>query len=67
MMKKSKRGGRREGAGRPVDPNNNRHVRLTVMISQEASDFLDTIGNKSEFIDKLIRSYKTYSTPINKI
>ena len=66
MEEKNKRGGRRIGAGRPKNPNNDRHIKLTVMLSQEAIDYLSTHGNKSEFIDKLIRSYKTYSTPIGK-
>lgn len=52
MEQKSNRGGRRENAGRPAS---NRKVRLLVRISQEASDKLQGVPNKSEFIDTIIK------------
>lgn len=51
-MEEKKRGGRREGSGRPET---DRKVALSVRISQEAADKLATVANKSEFIDELIK------------
>ena len=50
--KKSKRGGARPNSGRP---RNDRNYTLNVKISKEANDRLLSVGNKSEFIDKLIK------------
>jgi hypothetical protein len=47
-----KRGGVRPGSGRPA---NDRNVQLLVRITQEASDKLKQVSNKSEFIDNLIK------------
>ena len=52
METKNNRGGHRENAGRPSV---NRDVALTVRISQEASEKLQTVDNKSAFIDTIIR------------
>lgn len=50
--KKVNRGGARVGAGRKKG---NRRIAITVKISEEAKDILNTIENKSEFIDALVR------------
>lgn len=53
LIEKQSRGGRRKGAGRK---NEGRHIPLSVRISQEAMDDLNTLTkNKSEFIDLLIK------------
>lgn len=52
MEEKKKSGGRRPGAGRPV---NNRNILIAVRISQDAADILNTQKNKSEYIDELIK------------
>ena len=52
MEQEKKRGGRREGAGRKA---NDRSIPVLVRITIEASDKLNTVGNKSEFIDNLIK------------
>ena len=52
MEAKSNRGGRRENAGRPAS---DRSVALTVRISKEASSKLQTVKNRSEFIDSIIK------------
>lgn len=54
-MEEKKRGGRREGAGRKPNPDNNRKIPLMVRISQEAHDKLKKVNNKSEWIDTLIK------------
>ena len=52
MEQEKKRGGRREGAGRKA---NDRSIPVLVRITKEAADKLNTVGNKSEFIDNLIK------------
>ena len=52
-IKKSKRGGDRGGRR----PETDRKVPLTVRISQEAKDKLDTVKNKSEWLDTAIKKY----------
>ena len=52
-IKKSKRGGDRGGRR----PETDRKVPLTVRISQEAKDKLDTVKNKSEWIDMAVKKY----------
>lgn len=49
---KRNRGGRREGSGRPTTE---RNIPLLVRISQDAKEKIDTIRNKSEWIDGIIR------------
>ena len=51
MCKKSNRGGRREGAGRPFT---NRHKAVTIRLSLEAWDKLQRFKNKSRYIENLI-------------
>lgn len=51
MCKKSNRGGRREGAGRP---STNRHKAVTIRLSLEAWDKLQRFKNKSRYIENLI-------------
>jgi len=46
------RGGSRNGAGRPET---DRSISISVRISQEAYDKLKNIGNKSLYIDRLIK------------
>lgn len=53
-MEKKQRGGARPGSGRPAT---DRKYPLMVRISQEAADKLESISNKSEFIDQLIREH----------
>lgn len=48
----SKRGGRREGSGRPET---DRKIAISVRISREAAEKLATVANKSEFLDDLIK------------
>ena len=52
MDDKSQRGGRRPGSGRP---SNDRNIPLMVRISKEAAEKLQSVVNKSEFIDELIK------------
>ena len=52
MEQEKRHGGRREGAGRKA---NDRSIPVLVRITKEASDKLNTVGNKSEFIDNLIK------------
>lgn len=53
LKEKQPRGGKRKGAGRK---NEGRHVPLSVRISQEAMDNLNSLTkNKSEFIDLLLK------------
>lgn len=52
MEEREQRGGYRPGSGRPET---DRKFAVTVRISQEAAEKLNTIKNKSEFIDKLIK------------
>ena len=52
MENQKQHGGRRAGSGRPA---NDRNVQLLVRITQEASDKLKQVSNKSEFIDNLIK------------
>jgi len=52
MEQKKRHGGRREGAGRKA---NDRSIPVLVRITKEAADKLNTVGNKSEFIDNLIK------------
>ena len=52
-QRKSKRGGDRGGRR----PETDRKVPLTVRISQEAKDKLDTVKNKSEWIDAAVKKY----------
>lgn len=52
MEQEKRRGGRREGAGRKA---NDRSIPVLVRITKEAADKLNTVGNKSEFIDNLIK------------
>jgi len=53
-MEKKKRGGYRPNAGRPAT---DRKVPLSVRISQEAMDKLETLtDNKSQYIDELIKN-----------
>ncbi len=47
-----RRGGVRPGAGRP---SNGRTIAVTFRISQESMDILSRVGNKSQFIDVLIK------------
>lgn len=49
---KKQHGGPRPNSGRPT---NDRNFALHVRISKEAYDKLQTVSNKSEFIDKLIK------------
>lgn len=49
---KKQHGGRRSNAGRPA---NDRSFMVGVRITKEAYDKLQTVSNKSEFIDKLIK------------
>ena len=51
-QQKNQHGGVRPNSGRP---STDRKVMLAVRISQEASDKLQTVSNKSEFIDNLIK------------
>lgn len=51
MCKKSNRGGRREGAGRP---STNRHKAVTIRLSLEAWIRLQRFKNKSRYIENLI-------------
>jgi hypothetical protein len=54
MEQKSTHGGRRPGSGRRPE---GRSVRLGVVISPEAMAILNRVArNKSEFIDKMLRS-----------
>jgi len=46
------RGGARNGAGRPET---DRTISISVRISQEAYDKLSLIGNKSAYIDRIIK------------
>ena len=52
MEIKKQRGGVRPNSGRPAT---DRKVMLSVRISQEAADKINTVNNKSEFIDNLIK------------
>ena len=52
MEEMKKRGGARPNSGRP---RNDRNYTLNVKISKEANDRLLSVGNKSEFIDNLIK------------
>ena len=52
MERLNNHGGPRPNSGRPT---NDRNFALHVRISQEANDKLQTVSNKSEFIDKLIK------------
>ena len=49
---KKQHGGRRSNAGRPA---NDRSFMVGVRITKEAYDKLQTVSNKSEFIDNLIK------------
>lgn len=51
MCKKSNRGGRREGAGRP---STNRHKAVTIRLSLQAWYKLQKFRNKSRYIENLI-------------
>ena len=51
---KKQHGGRRSNAGRPA---NDRSFMVGVRITKEAYDKLQTVSNKSEFIDKLIKQH----------
>lgn len=54
MANGNNHGGYREGSGRPT---NNRNIMLSVRISQEAMDKLNSLtSNKAEYIDNLILS-----------
>ncbi|MCM1310853.1 MAG: ribbon-helix-helix domain-containing protein [Bacteroides sp.] len=57
--KKSGRGGRREGAGRPATKNNTRTIALR--IPQDVADILDRQPNRSAFIIEAIRAYAAAS------
>lgn len=50
----NKRGGVRPNSGRPA---NDRNYTLHVKISKEANDIVCAKGNKSEYIDKLIKQH----------
>lgn len=50
-LKKSNRGGRREGSGRP---STNRHKAVTIRLSIEAWQKLQRFKNKSRYIENLI-------------
>lgn len=52
MEEKKQHGGRRPNAGRP---SNDRSFMVGVRITKEAYDKLQTVSNKSEFIDNLIK------------
>lgn len=52
-QEKKQHGGRRSGAGRPA---NDRSYMIGARVSKEAYDKLQTVSNKSEFIDNLIKS-----------
>ena len=52
MENQKQHGGRRSNAGRPA---NDRSFMVGVRITKEAYDKLQTVNNKSEFIDKLIK------------
>lgn len=52
---KSKRGGRREGAGRPRGINN--HASISIRIPEDVSEILDRQQNRSAFIIEAIRAY----------
>lgn len=54
MMDKKQRGGARPGSGRPAT---DRKYPISVRISREAAELLETVANKSEFIDELIRKH----------
>lgn len=51
IEKKSNRGGKREGAGRP---RGTRNKVVTVRVSPEAYSKLERFGNKSRYINNLI-------------
>ena len=51
-QKNNNHGGPRPNSGRP---STDRKVALSVRISQEAADILQTVTNKSEYIDQLIK------------
>ncbi len=50
----NKRGGYRPNSGRPA---NDRKFSLNVRISKEANDIVNAQGNKSEWIDNLIKQH----------
>ena len=52
MAEKHPNWGGYRGGGRPTT---DRNVAVTVRISQEAADKLNTVKNKSEFLDRLIK------------
>ena len=49
---KKQHGGRRPNAGRPA---NDRSYMIGVRVTKEAYDKFQSVSNKSEFIDKLIK------------
>lgn len=51
--KKSNRGGRREGSGRPAGE---RSKVVCIRLSPAAVEILNTQTNKSEFVDNLIKA-----------
>lgn len=55
MEAKTGRGGRREGSGRKVTPYK---IPISVKVSQEAFEILQTKKNKTEYIDEIIRRCK---------
>lgn len=61
----NKRGGRREGAGRPK---NDRNIMVGVRLSQEAADKLNRLTrNKSEYIERLIREQSESERPVERL
>jgi len=55
MEIRKQHGGYRPNAGRPAT---DRKKMVGVRISKEAAEYLDTVKNKSEFIDTLIKEYE---------
>lgn len=51
--KKTKRGGRREGAGHPVYEHKKKS--LTLRVDEEVHAYLDEKGNKSRYVNELIK------------
>lgn len=54
MKRKDKRGGARQGAGRPKT---DREYQLCIRLSKEAYDTLKQFKNRSAYVDELIKTY----------
>ena len=60
MAKKKKpgRGGARPGGGRPKDPN--AKVPVAYRLTQDVAEYLQTIENRSVFVDELVRKSRAF-------